>query len=162
MYFVSSDAVYAIGPKTATALKGYAIDEPLEKGEGAPAYLQVEPTELVLNPGQTVKLHARLFDDKGRFLREDTAATWSLTGLKGTVTNGSYTVSSDPTQAGQIVATSGALKGESRARVIHPLPWTETFDELPEGSVPAGWVNGTAGKFTSRDLGWPKSAPEGP
>jgi hypothetical protein len=100
-----------------------------------------------LKPGETVKLHARLFDDKGRFLREDPSATWSLTGLKGTVTGGSYAVSNDPTQAGLIVATSGALKGESRARVIHPLPWTETFDELPDGAVPAGWVNATAGKF---------------
>ena len=148
IYFASSDAVYAIGPKKAVALKGYAIDEQAEKGEGAPAYVQVEPTELVLKPGQTVKLHARLFDDKGRFLREDTAAAWSLTGLKGTVTGGSYTVSNDPSQEGMIVATSGALKGEARARVIHPLPWTETFDEIPEGKAPLGWVNATAGKFT--------------
>jgi outer membrane protein assembly factor BamB len=147
IFFASSDAVYAIGPKKAVALKGYAIDEPAEKGEGAPAYLQVEPTELVLKPGQTVKLHARLFDDKGRFLREDTSAVWSLKGLKGNVTDGSYTVSSDPTQEGLIMASSGALKGEARARVIHPLPWTETFDELPDGAVPAGWVNATAGKF---------------
>jgi outer membrane protein assembly factor BamB len=148
IFFASSDAVYAIGPKKAVALKGFAVDEPVEKGEGAATYLQVEPTELVLKPGQTVKLHARLFDDKGRFLREDAAAAWSLTGLKGTVTGGSYTVSNDPTQEGSIVATSGALKGEARARVIHPLPWTETFDEIPEGKVPAGWVNATAGKFS--------------
>ena len=53
--------------------------------------MQVSPTELVLKPGQTVKLHARLFDDKGRFLRED-KATWSLEGLKGTVTDGAFTV----------------------------------------------------------------------
>jgi hypothetical protein len=148
IFFASSDAVYAIGPKQAVALKGFAVDEPVEKGEGAATYLQVEPTELVLKPGQTVKLHAQLFDDKGRFLREDAAAAWSLTGLKGTVTGGSYTVSNDPTQEGSIVATSGALKGEARARVIHPLPWTETFDEIPEGKVPAGWVNATAGKFS--------------
>jgi outer membrane protein assembly factor BamB len=152
VFFVSSDAVYAIGPKKTAALKGYAVDDPAEKGEGAAAYLQVEPTELVLKPGQVVKLHARFFDDKGRFLREDATASWSLTGLKGTVTGGSYTVSSDPTQEGLIVATSGALKGESRARVVHPLPWTETFDELPEGSVPAGWVNAIAGKFKVTSL----------
>jgi hypothetical protein len=147
IYVASSDAVYAIGPKKAVALKGYAVDEPLEKGEGAPAYLQVEPTELVLKPGQTIKLHARLFDDKGRFLREDPSAAWSLTGLKGTVAGGAYTVSNDPTQEGLIVATSGALKGEARARVVHPLPWTETFDEIPDGGVPPGWVNATTGKF---------------
>src|SRR6185503_3143003 len=77
IFFVSSDAVYAIGPKTAKNVTGFAVDAPAEKGEGTPAFLQVAPTELVLKPGQAVKLHARLFDAKGRFLREDSAAMWS-------------------------------------------------------------------------------------
>ena len=64
----------------------------MEPGQGEPAYLQVAPTELVLKPGQTTTLHARLFDAKGRFLREDTSASWSLQGLTGTVNAGSLTV----------------------------------------------------------------------
>ena len=75
IFFVSSDAVYAIGSRQAKPLTGVAVDEPAVRGEGAPAYLQVVPTELVLKPGQTVNLRARLFDDKGRFLREDKAAS---------------------------------------------------------------------------------------
>ena len=96
VFFVSSDAVYAFGPKTAKRLSGWATDEAEVKGEGAPAFLQVTPTELVLKPGQTVKLHARLFDDDGRFLREDDKATWSLDGLKGSVTDGTFVVASEP------------------------------------------------------------------
>src|SRR5206468_11284749 len=88
IFFVSSDAVYAIGAKTAKPLSGTAVDAPAEQGEGDPTYLQVSPTELVLKPGQTVKLRARLFDAKGRFLREAPAATWSQQGLKGTIANG--------------------------------------------------------------------------
>ena len=57
---------------SAKSLTGLAVDEPAPVGQGAPAHLQVTPTELVLEPGQTVKLRARLFDDKGRFLREET------------------------------------------------------------------------------------------
>src|SRR4029453_9747756 len=68
IFFVSSDAVYAIGPKTAKNVTGFAVDAPAEKGEGTSAFLQVAPSELVLKPGQAVKLHARLFDAKGRFL----------------------------------------------------------------------------------------------
>src|SRR4029079_7126657 len=34
----------------------------------------------------------------------------------------------------------GAVSGEARARVVRPLPWTETFDEMAEGSVPPGWI----------------------
>ena len=87
IFFVSSDAVYAIGSKQATSPYGIRRGRSRRRrpAQGAPAHLQVSPTELVLTPGQTVKLRARLFDDKGRFLREETAAAWSLEGLKGTV-----------------------------------------------------------------------------
>ena len=153
VFFVSSDAVYAIGPKTAKALTGLATDAPAEKGDGPPAFVQVAPTELVLKPGQTVKLHARLFDAKGRFLSEASNATWALQGLKGTVSDGSFTVAGDPVeQAGTIKATVGAISGEARARVVHPLPWTETFDAYADGAVPPGWINATAGKFSVTTL----------
>src|SRR5262249_2886628 len=56
---------------------------------------------------------------------------------------------SDPVeQAGLIKATAGTLTGQARARVVHPLPWKETFDSYAEGAVPAGWVNAVAGKLS--------------
>jgi len=97
IFFVSSDAVYAIGSRQAKPLTGWAVDEPAVRGQGNPAHLQVIPTEMVLAPGQRVNLRARLFDDKGRFLREE-PATWSLDGLQGTVDGGAFTVSSDPVE----------------------------------------------------------------
>jgi outer membrane protein assembly factor BamB len=152
IFFMSSDAVYGIGPKRPKTLTGSAADEPAQQGEGTPAFLQVAPTELVLKPGQTVKLRARLFDDKGRFLREE-KATWSLQGLKGSVTDGAFTVASDPEdQAGLIKATVGTLAGEARARVVRPLPWSETFEGYADAAVPVGWVNGVAGKFAITTL----------
>jgi outer membrane protein assembly factor BamB len=152
VFFASSDAVYAFGPKTAKAVTGMAADEPAAKGDGAPAWVQVTPTELVLKPGQSVKLHAKLFDAKGRFLREE-PATWSLQGLKGTVADGAFTVAGDPIeQAGLIKATVGALSGEARARVVHPLPWTETFESYADGAVPPGWINAVAGHYAVATL----------
>jgi hypothetical protein len=107
----------------------------------------------VLKPGQTVKLHARLFDGNGRFLREDDKASWSLDGLKGAVTDGTFVVASESEeQAGLIKATSGALRGEARARVARPLPWTETFEGYADGAVPKGWVNAVTGKFSVTTL----------
>jgi outer membrane protein assembly factor BamB len=153
VFFVSTGGVYAIGPKTAKAATGWAADTTYEKGDGPPAFVQVSPTELVLRPGQAVKLHARLFDAKGRFLREETAADWSLQGLKGTVAGGTLTVAADPAdQAGLIKATAGTLTGEARARVVRPLPYTETFDSYADGAVPPGWVNAAAGKFSVTTL----------
>ena len=153
IFIVSTDAVYAIGSRRATSPAGFAVDEPAVRGEGAPAYLQVSPTEMVLTPGQSVKLTARLFDDKGRFLRDEPAAQWSLDGLKGTVAAGAFTVANDPVEsAGLIKATVGTLTGQARARVVHPLPWKESFDSYADAAVPAGWVNATAGKISVTTL----------
>jgi outer membrane protein assembly factor BamB len=149
IFFVSSDAVYAIGARRATSPSGFAVDEPAVTGQGAPAHVQVTPTELMLAPGQTVKLRARLFDAQGRYLRDEPAATWSLEGLKGSVANGAFTVASEPIdQAGMIKATVGALTGQARARVARPLPWKETFEGYADGSSPPGWSNMTAGRMS--------------
>jgi outer membrane protein assembly factor BamB len=153
VFFVSSDAVYAIGPRQAKAVTGFAADEAAQTGQGAPAHVQVSPTEMVLTPGQTVKLRVRLFDDKGRFLREEAAATWSLEGLKGTAANNSFTAAADPVeQAGVIKATVGGLTGEARARVARPLPWKEGFDSYADKTVPAGWVNTTGAQLSVTTL----------
>ena len=152
IFFVSSDAIYAIGSRKPTAPSGFAVDEPAAKGEGEPAHVQLVPTEVVAEPGQAVKMTARLFDAKGRFLRE-VQPTLSLDGLKGAVSGATVTLGSDPIeQAGQVKATIGSLTGVSRIRVVRPLPWKESFDNLPDGPAPAGWVNTTAGKITVATL----------
>jgi hypothetical protein len=152
IFFASSDAIYAFGPKQAKPLTGWAVDEPADKGDGAPTYVQVAPTELVLKPGQVVQLHARLFDGKGRFLREEKAA-WSLDGLKGSVVDGAFTAASDPMEsAGLIKATVGGLTGDARARIVRPLPWNETFDAYADGAVPPGWVNAVNAKLSVATL----------
>ncbi len=153
VYFVSSDTLYAIGPKKTAGKPWKPIVPKLEPGQGDPAWVQVEPTEMVLKPGETVQLHARLFDAEGRFLREEKSATWSLAGLKGTVTDGKFEVAPDKVgQAGAIKATVGGVSGEARARIIPPLPWNITFDSVPVGAAPPYWVSATAGKLQVSEL----------
>jgi outer membrane protein assembly factor BamB len=153
VYVVSSDAVYALGPRQPKTASGFAVDEPALRGSGAPSYLQVVPTELVLKPGQRVNFKAKLFDDKGLFLREE-QATWSLDGLKGTIGNdGVFVASNDPGgQAGLIKAAAGGITGEARARVVHALPWTEPFTSYADGAIPPGWINAQAGKVSVTTL----------
>jgi outer membrane protein assembly factor BamB len=142
VFFVSSDAVYAIGPRQAKQLTGWAVDEPAQRGEGPPAHLQVVPAEMVLEPGEHVNLRVRLYDDKGRFLREESNATWSMDALKGAVNGGGFTVASDAVeQAGVIRAAAGGLTGEARVRVVRPLPWKEDFEGYADKQAPPGWVN---------------------
>jgi len=152
IFFMSSDAIYAIGSKQATSPTGFATEDVTVTGSGAPTYLQVSPTELQLEPGQTVKLRARSFDASGRFLKEE-KATWSLEGLEGTVTDGAVTIANKPIQqAGLIKATVGSLTGEARARVAHPLPWTENFDSYADGAIPPGWANTVPGRLVVATL----------
>jgi outer membrane protein assembly factor BamB len=147
LFFMSSDAIYAIGSKQASSPTGFATEDVAATGTGAPAYLQVSPTELSLEPGQTVKLRARSFDASGRFLKEE-KATWSLEGLEGVVMDGAVTIADKPIQqAGVIKATVGGLTGEARARVAHPLPWTENFDGYADGAIPPGWANTVPGRL---------------
>jgi outer membrane protein assembly factor BamB len=149
VFFVTSDAVYAFGSKAPRPQTAPAVDEPAVVGSGMPTFVQVAPTELTLAPGQTVRLRARLFDGKGQFIREEQAAEWTLQGLKGTVAGGAFTVAKEPEdQAGVIRATVAGLTGEARARVIRPMPWTETFEGYPDAAVPPGWINATSGGFT--------------
>ena len=51
-------------------------------------HVQVVPTELILKPGDTANFRVRLFDEQGRFIREEPSATWALDRLKGTIANG--------------------------------------------------------------------------
>ncbi len=153
IYFVSSDAVYAIGSRQARQLTGWAVDELVQQGEGPPAHLQVVPAEVVVEPGEQVRLHARLFDDEGRFLREETSVTWQLEELEGSINNGTFTVASEAMeQAGVIRATAGELTGEVRVRVVRPLPWTENFESYADGTAPPGWVNTVAGQVAVATL----------
>src|SRR5947199_6879870 len=46
VYFVSSDTLYAIGPKRTAPQPWKPITQIVGPGQGAPAWVQVEPTEL--------------------------------------------------------------------------------------------------------------------
>jgi outer membrane protein assembly factor BamB len=154
VYLVSDSALYCIGKKSAQASQG----APSAAAERAPtgatvAHVQVSPTELILKPGESATFRVRLFDDRGRFIREEQAAAWSLEGLRGDVAKGKFTASSDGVaQAGLVKAAVGQLTGAARVRVIPPLPWNENFDSLAVGAVvPAHWANAT-GKYAVREM----------
>ena len=156
IYVPSMDALYAIGPKgTPSGSKG----SPGSQGStgstgsaqvGAPAAVVVSPTELILKPGQPLKLTASAFDAKGQPVT-GAAAAWTVEGLKGTVQDGAFTPDAAAgAQAGTVKASIGAVSGVSRIRVIPDLPWAFDFESVGEVPPPY-WINAT-GKFAVRDL----------
>jgi outer membrane protein assembly factor BamB len=156
VYVTSMDALYAIGPKTApTTARSTAVPKPAPVSGtnggsqgGSPATLIVSPTELILKPGASVKLHVQAFDAAGRAVANAGEAAWTLEGLKGTLQNGTFTAEAGGAQAGTVKATIGSVSGVSRIRVIPDLPWTFDFESAGE-TPPAHWVNAT-GKFAVR------------
>jgi len=106
----------------------------------------------MLKPGDKVTFHVRTFDAHGNLIGEQTAESWSLDQLKGTIDKGQFVASTDDVvQAGLVKATIGGLSGTASVRIFPPFPWSETFDSFAVNSQPLGWVNTTL-KFTVREL----------
>ena len=152
VFLVSDSTIYCIGKKSTAALPVYQQSADAAPAGATVAHVQVVPTELVLKPGESVQFRARLFDNKGHFLREEKAA-WSLEQLKGDVSeSGQFTAATDAVaQAGSVKATVGGASGVARVRVIPPLPLNENFDSLAPKTVPTHWIN-TTGKFEVREI----------
>jgi outer membrane protein assembly factor BamB len=159
VYLVTDSNLYAIGKKSRPAgpLDKLQLYFGAESVYNAPpgatvAHVQVAPTELILKPGDKASFRARLFDERGRFIREEKAAEWSLDKLGGAVTPaGQFTAGGDRAQAGQVRATVAGVTGAAGVRVIPPLPWSENFDALEPNAIPAHWVNATM-KFAAREV----------
>jgi outer membrane protein assembly factor BamB len=157
VYLVTTKGVYCIGKKTPSAALPDVNEKVEMKGpepttESQVTHVQVVPADLIMKPGETVKFKVRLFDDHGRFLREEQNATWSLEGLKGTVQSNQFTPAPDAgVQAGVLKATAGAIAGVSRLRVIPPMPISENFDSIPVDAVPKYWIS-TGGKYNVREI----------
>ncbi len=152
VFFASGSALYCIGKKHNNSSQHASATAEGTQVSSAPAtWVQVVPTELILKPGDKVNFRARLFDVQGNFIREEPAAEWSLDQLKGTITNGSFTVANDAVgQAGLVKAKVGDISGAASVRVFPPLPWSENFDAMAPNSAPPNWVSMTM-KFAVRD-----------
>ena len=153
VYLVSTKAIYCIGKKTPSP-EVAATKESIETAPAGAqvAHVQVIPAEFMVKPSEAVKLRVRLFDDHGRFIRDETTATWSMDRLKGTAQGNQFTAAAEPGgQAGLLKATVGGVTGTARVRVSPTMPTTEDFSQIAVDSVPVSWINAT-GKWSVREV----------
>jgi outer membrane protein assembly factor BamB len=102
-----------------------------------PALLQISPCELLLRPGDNQKFTARLFNERGQFLKE-TEAQFEVNGGGKIDADGTLHTSGVAGHTALIVtAKSGELSATARVRVVPPLPWKFDF---AGGEVPVTWV----------------------
>ncbi|MCS7024486.1 MAG: PQQ-like beta-propeller repeat protein [Bryobacteraceae bacterium] len=154
IYFVSTEAVYAIGKKgPGTPPPPYRPEPvPILTSENPFTHVQVVPAELILRPGQSVTFQVRMFDQRGRFMQVAEAVTWTMEGLKGTMSGNTFTAPKDATpQAGLLKATVSHIPGVARIRIIPPMPVSEDFEGIAPGQVPRHWTN-TLGKYVVREM----------
>lgn len=153
VFLVTMDATYAIGKK-AGPVKSAPVKRAAEApSTDAPAFVLVHPTEIIAKPGDKIPFHARLYDARGRFIREEKQVTWSAGNFPGTIgADGVWTVPADArAQGGEVSATVGNLKGIARMRVIPLLPWTVDASTLPVDAPPSWWMNAT-GKYAVKEI----------
>jgi outer membrane protein assembly factor BamB len=168
IYFATRDEIYCIGKKDQKAKADTIPPMPAEAPANPGAkvtHVQVVPADVVLQPGQGVTFHVRGFDANGQFLKE-VKANWSLPApppppgaktspppLQGEIgPEGKLTIAKQPPgQQGTVLAKAEGLESRARVRVVPPLPIVQNFDSIPEGRIPAGWVN-CQGKFVVTKL----------
>jgi outer membrane protein assembly factor BamB len=180
VYFMTTEELYCIGKSGLKAIKDPQTTAETQKGSGKPAQLQIVPADIVLAPGGSAKLTARLYDDKGNYLGE-AKPTWDLgpmlpppplpnappppkganappapPKLSGTISpSGELSVDKTPSQFGNVIAKVDNLTARCRIRVVPQIPYAQDFSKVPLERSPAGWVN-TQGKFAVQEVGGKK------
>jgi outer membrane protein assembly factor BamB len=153
IYLVSTKNIYCIGGKTPPpALPSTAETAVNAPADAAASFVQVVPADLLMKPGESAKFRVRLFDDHGRFIREEQNPTWSLDGLTGRTETNQFTSAADAgQQAGMVKATVAGVTGVSRVRVIPSPPIGEDFESVAPGTVPKHWIS-ASGKYAVREI----------
>ena len=157
LYFMAEDGLYALGdkakpfPAPAPGRRPGAADtrETVNLSAAEPAAVVLVPAEAQLAADKDLAFEVRAFDASGKAARVPAGATFTVEGLKGTVTpDGRFRP--DPAagnQAGKVKVTVAGKEAAARVRVFQPLPWSEGFEG---GKVPAHFLG--AGRFTITDL----------
>jgi outer membrane protein assembly factor BamB len=155
LYIQTTDALYCFADATkkpsASARPAVAQEEAAE-GDTKPAWVQVQPAEMLLKPGEAKALTVKLFNARGQFIKAVSDAKFSVEGA-GSVNDKGEFVAADAAahEAAFITATVGELKGTARVRVVPALPWKFTFEGLKD--APITWVGARYRHQLRTDMG---------
>jgi len=150
IYFSAESGLYCLGDKSKkfSLTPTRSLTPTPAASAGTPAFLQIVPADVLTNPGAKIKFRARVFDDKGNFLR-NVKAGWSLANLSGQFSPaGKFTVGKNSrANAGLIKAKFENWEGVTRVRVIPEAPWSEDFESSEVGKYPSYFI-GATNKFS--------------
>jgi outer membrane protein assembly factor BamB len=146
IYLEAANKMYCIGPKEFKEVNAEVPkppeEEPLPNNAKSqpPAWVQVVPFDVVLHPGGNVKLTARGFDAKGRFLG-DVTAKWEV---------GQVTIPAPPPRPAALNRPNEAAAAQGRGGTARPA--APATPPPPTGPTKAGNLEGKVsddGTFTA-------------
>ena len=80
-------------------------------------------------------------------------ATFELDGVNGQVSSDGVltVVDENVSQGGRLTASVNGVTGSARIAVRPTVPYSQSFDDVPDGEVPAGWTAAT-GRFRAAEV----------
>ena len=132
--------------------------ESLVDAGAAPAHIQVQPAEVLVQPGHTVQFSALCYDKLGHLLKP-VQVDWAFTGPAGKIAaDGRFqALVRHAGSIGELTARHGALNGSVRVRIVPELPIAEDFESYKEGGLPAWWIGVSKGKYAIESIGGSKT-----
>lgn len=140
LYLPTNSALYCIGKAEHKVEFDPMPTLPIEAKvtDKAVAHIQLCPVELLLSPGQKVRMQVRAYNAAGQYLRLLNDAEVKVEGGGSISDDLVYTAPTETKgEAVFINAAAGELKSGARARVIPPFPWRFDFEDQ---KVPLHWV----------------------
>ena len=151
LYIPTTENLYCVADQNTASesvpTSPVATEDPTPADSEA-SYLQIVPAESLIRPGEKITFRARLFDARGRFLRQ-VPADFTVEGPAEIDADGLF-VAQDTSghQASVIHGKVGELTGTARVRVVPDLPWVFDFEDE---AVPITWV-GARYRHQARNL----------
>lgn len=142
VYMQGTTVLYCIGTENGTQesveIAESMGEETAVSKDTTIAQLQIIPAEGLVKPGESLELTVNAFNAIGQKLDPPAGVTFEVQG-PATIAGSTFTASADVAHtAATIVARLGDVTGSSRVRIVPPLPWKFTFDDLTD--PPLSWV----------------------
>ncbi len=141
VYFTTSGAIYCLSDPTKTPGSvpppSVAEERPVADNRQL-AHVQVVPAEVLMRPGEQQQFRTRIYNGLGQLL-EEKGADYRVRGPGSITPDGTFQADPEAAhQAAYISASVGDVSGVARVRIVPPLPWEFTFEDISEPPIP--WV----------------------
>ncbi len=141
LYFPSTTALYCVGKEgaqqTPVDIASMGKELPVTDNPDV-AQVQITPGEALLKPGEKLELSVNVYNALGQKLDAPANVSYQVDG-PGSIDGSTFIASADAAHtAATITAKVGDVTGLTRVRIVPPLPWKFTFDQLDD--APLSWV----------------------